>query len=178
MDISKLLTALLLLSFCVVYAESDIPEDFPEDPNYKPLEDQCLLFPMMRSDFKNWNSMGSAVFLTNKAVLAPETKNTKGLIHSKKPNSSKENWIVDVNLAIGREKVTDQLRAGDGVGIYYLKYIDEDDLDSNQNFFGYKDDFDGYGIFINTLSSQPDRKTKAKLVNISGFSNDGKKVKS
>lgn len=103
MKVSKLLTT-LLLSFCLVLAESEIPEDFPEDPNYKPLEDQCLLFPMMRSDFKNWNSMGSAVFLKNKAVLAPETKNTKGLIHTKKPNASKENWVADLNFAIGREK--------------------------------------------------------------------------
>ena len=45
------------------------------------------------------------------------------------------------------------------------------------NFFGYKDDYDGYGIFINTLSSQPDRKTKAKMVNISGFANEGRKVR-
>ena len=63
------------------------------------------------------------------------------------------------------------------MAIYYLKYIDEDDLDSMNNFYGYKDDFDGYGVFINTLSSQPDRKTKAKLVNISGFGNDGRKIK-
>ena len=63
------------------------------------------------------------------------------------------------------------------MGIYYLRYLDEGDLDSMNNFYGYRDDFDGYAIHINTLSSQPDRKTKAKLVNISGFPNDGKKVR-
>ena len=36
------------------------------------------------------------------------------------------------------------------MGIYYLKYIDDDES-SLSNFYGYRDDFDGYGIFINTL---------------------------
>ena len=57
---------------------------------------------MMRSDFKLWNSMGSAVFLKNKAIIAPEAKNTKGLIHTRNVNSNKENWIADINLGIGR----------------------------------------------------------------------------
>ena len=78
-----------LVSSCLVYAESEIPEDFPEDPSYLPIEDQFLIFPMMRNDFRLWNSMGSAVFLKNKAMLAPETKNTKGLIHTKRVNSKK-----------------------------------------------------------------------------------------
>lgn len=131
----------------------------------------------MKSDFKLWNTLGSSVLHKNYAVIAPETKNTKGLLHSKKPNANMENWMVDVDFAIGRAQVPDQLRAGDGMGIYYLRYIDEEDLDSMNNFYGFKDDFDGYGIFINTLSSQPDRRTKAKQVNISGFANDGRKVR-
>ena len=85
--------------------------------------------------------------------------------------------MVDIDFSIGRMQTNDQLRAGDGMGIFYLKYIDEEDLDSLSNFYGFKDDFDGYGIFINTLTSQPDRKTKAKQVNISGFANDGRKVR-
>ena len=45
----------------------------------------------------------------------------------------------------------DQLRAGDGMAIYYLKYVDDEDGSSLKNFYGYKDEFDGYGVFINTL---------------------------
>ena len=56
-------------------AESMIQEDYPEDPAFKPLEDQCLLFPMTKADFKLWNTMGSAVLHKNKAIIAPETKN-------------------------------------------------------------------------------------------------------
>ena len=131
----------------------------------------------MKSDFKLWNTLGSAVLHTNKAVIAPETKNTRGLLHSKKPNPNMANWMVDIDFSIGRAQNNDQLRAGDGFGIYYLRYIDEEDLESMNNFFGYKDEYDGYGIFINTLSSQPDRRTKAKQVNISGFANEGRKVR-
>ena len=61
------------------------------------------------------------------------------------------------------------------MAIYYLKYMDADETDGLDNFYGFKDDFDGYGVFISTLSSQPDRKTKAKLVSITGKSNDGMK---
>ena len=132
---------------------------------------------MTKADFKLWNTMGSAVLHTNKAIIAPETKNTKGLLHSKKPILKMENWMIDIDFSIGRMQSADQLRAGDGMGIYYLKYIDSEDPDSLSNFYGFKDDFDGYGIFINTLTSQPDRKTKAKQVNISGFANDGRKVR-
>ena len=102
MNTAKLLT-LLFTSVCIVSAQSEIPEDYPEDPNYKPLENLFLLFPMMRSDFKLWNSMGSAVFLKNKAIIAPEAKNTKGLIHAKNVNTNIENWMVDINLGIGRD---------------------------------------------------------------------------
>ena len=132
---------------------------------------------MTKADFKLWNTMGSAVLHTNKAIIAPETKSTKGLLHSKKPIQKMENWMIDIDFSIGRMQSADQLRAGDGMGIYYLKYIDSEDPDSLSNFYGFKDDFDGYGIFINTLTSQPDRKTKAKQVNISGFANDGRKVR-
>ena len=63
------------------------------------------------------------------------------------------------------------------MAVYYLKYMDEDETDALDNFYGFKDDFDGYGVFINTLSSQPDRKTKAKLVSITGFANEGRKMR-
>ena len=61
------------------------------------------------------------------------------------------------------------------MAIYYLKYMDADETDGLDNFYGFKDDFDGFGVFISTLSSQPDRKTKAKLVSITSKSNDGTK---
>ena len=105
---------------------------------------------MMRSDFKLWDAMGSAVFLKNRAVIAPEARNQKGIIYTKTPNTQVKEWMLDIDFSIRRDKVNDQLRAGDGMGIYYLKYIDDDDSSLN-NFYGYRDDFDGYGIFINTL---------------------------
>ena len=95
--------------------------------------------------------MGSAVFLKNKAILAPETKNTKGFIHTQKPNTVKDRWMMDVDFSIRRDRMGDQLRAGDGMAIYYLKYVDDEDGSSLNNFYGYKDEFDGFGVFINTL---------------------------
>ena len=62
---------------------------------------------MMRADFKLWDAMGSAVFLKNKAVIVPETKNQKGIIYTKNPNVQKDQWMLDIDFSIRRDKVGD-----------------------------------------------------------------------
>jgi len=39
------------------------------------------------------------------------------------------------------------------MAIYYLRNFDSGNPDNNKNFFGYLDEFDGLGIFINSLMS-------------------------
>ena len=67
-------------------AQNDIDERNALDPSYAPIENQFLIFPMVEKDFWNWGSQGSAVFMENKAVLAPEASGRKGLIYTTQPN--------------------------------------------------------------------------------------------
>jgi hypothetical protein len=85
-----MLTALRSFLSCLVLTLSVKAQDAAAvddrtntDPDFAPVEDMFLIFPMTEKDFWNWNSLGSAVFLQNKAVLAPEASFRKGLIHTK-----------------------------------------------------------------------------------------------
>lgn len=132
---------------------------------------------MLEKDFENWNSVGSAVFLENKAVLAPEASLRKGLIHTTRPNEFKDHWYAVLDFNIGREKVKELDKAGDGLAIYYVSNIDSINLDISNNIFGFTDDFDGVGIFVNTMKVMTKNKNaKEKRVAISSFANDGKVI--
>lgn len=134
---------------------------------------------MLEKDFENWNSLGSAVFLENKAVLAPEASQRKGLIHTTKPNEFKDHWYAVVDFNIGRDKVKELGKSGDGFAIYYVSSIDSANPDIATNNFGFSNDFNGIGIFINTVlvkTSVSASKQKHKLVAVSSFANDGTNV--
>lgn len=106
---------------------------------------------MTEKDYWHWNSLGSAVFLENKAIIAPEASSTKGLIHTRLPNTKTDHWYAIMDFNIGRDKVKEMNKSGEGMAIYYLRNFDSGNPDINQNFYGFQDDFDGIGIFINTL---------------------------
>ena len=75
-----------LLAIVAVKANNDLAlEEFDTDPPNLQVESQTLLFPMTSKDFDNWNSLGSAVFLYDKAVITPEATDRKGAIHTTKP---------------------------------------------------------------------------------------------
>ena len=42
-----------------------------------------LQHPLSNSTFKHWKALGSAIFLEDKAILAPEMRHGKGLIYNK-----------------------------------------------------------------------------------------------
>ena len=68
-------------------------------------------------------------------------------------------------------------KSGEGFAIYYVRSIDSTNPDINENFYGFVDDFDGIGIFVNTLQTKKVEKgDKRKLVSVSSFANDGKRV--
>jgi hypothetical protein len=80
------LSLLIFLSFSPVYSADTAKFDLPKtDPNFRPIEDQFLIFPLTTKDYNNWNSVGAAVFLKNKAVITPGLAYMKGNIHTTKP---------------------------------------------------------------------------------------------
>ena len=132
---------------------------------------------MTEKDYWRWNSLGSAVFHENKAIIAPEASSTKGLIHTRQPNTKTDHWYAIMDFNIGRDKVKEMGKSGEGMAIYYLRNFDSGNPDINQNFYGFQDDFDGVGIFINTLQTQkPKKDDSRKLVSVSSFANDGKRM--
>ena len=112
-------------------AAQDLNERPDTDPAYAPIENMFLLFPMLEKDYWNWGSAGSAVFLENKAVIAPEASNRKGLIHTTQPNPKPDHWYAVLDFNIGREKVKELNKSGDGLGIYYLRNFDSGNPDMN-----------------------------------------------
>jgi hypothetical protein len=42
-----------------------------------------LQHPLSNSTFKHWKALGSAIFLEDKSIMAPEIRNGNGLIYNK-----------------------------------------------------------------------------------------------
>jgi len=68
-------------------------------------------------------------------------------------------------------------RSGDGLAIHYVKDLDLENPNLMSNMYGFTNEFRGEGFYINTQMSYPDRRTKKKLVQIFGHTNQGKNVK-
>ena len=62
-----------------------------------------------------------------------------------------DRWNAIIDFNIGRDKAPEHGHSGEGLAIYYLRNFDGGDPDINQNFYGFVDEFDGIGIFINTM---------------------------
>ena len=180
--LQKILGASLLLLSSQISAQSDINERSASDPLFAPVEHQYLIFPMVEKDFWHWGAQGSAVFLENKAVISPEASGRKGLIHTTQPNTKKNHWMAIMDFTIGRDKVKEMNKNGDGLSVYYLRHFDSGNPNNSENFYGHVDDFDGIGIFINTLQTEGRNNEKSgtvhrsKRVNISSFANNGRRV--
>jgi hypothetical protein len=71
-------------------------------------------------------------------------------------------------VTIGNQDQTQ--RGGNGMGIYYLRTLNKEDI--GQSLFGYSKKFDGLGIFLNTLLS---KSVKGADTNnyVQGFIGDG-----
>ena len=83
--------------FCLINANIQkmviANDDEFSDCHGGPEENQCLEFPMIGESFKSqWNSLGSAIFFKNKAVLVPEISGAKGAIHTTYLTLDKEKW--------------------------------------------------------------------------------------
>lgn len=97
------------------------------DPNFRPLEDQFLIFPLTTKDYSNWNSVGTAVFLKDKAVITPGgLKHLKGNIHTTKPIQADyiDAWEAHLDIEMGQEDTTDVGMGG--LALYYLRNVEPD----------------------------------------------------
>ena len=115
------------------------------------------MFPFIKKDLENWQTLGSAVFLTNKVVLTPEAINRKGIIHTTKPLSKDHTraWVAIVDVEIS-SKEENKLGSG-GLGIYYVRNLDEKvDMSSP---FGFTNKFDGAAVVVNTGMRTKDKTT-------------------
>ena len=97
------------------------------------------------------------------------------MMHTTKPNPKPDHWLAHVDFKIGNKEYPH--RQGEGMAIYYLQEIDAENPNLLNNFYGFTNNFRGFGVFINTAMSYPDRKSKKKVVQIFGFTNDGKNMK-
>ena len=56
-----------------------------------------------------------------------------------------------MDFKIGRDKVKEMNKTGEGMAVYYLQNFDSGNEQNTQNMYGYIDEFDGIGVFINTV---------------------------
>jgi hypothetical protein len=82
--------------------------------------------PITKREFENWETMGASVLMKNKIVVVPELADRRGAILAKNPVPVKEKWILDMAITIGKEE--NSQRGGNGVGIYYLKGVNKDEV--------------------------------------------------
>jgi hypothetical protein len=86
------------------------------------IPEHYLDFPVSRKDFANWRTVGAAVILRNRTIIAPETRDKKGILYNAIPNKLVRDWMLDVEVEIGNRK--ESSRGGTGVALFYVKNID------------------------------------------------------
>ena len=96
---APMLVFILAAFISLLNAEADVQET-NYDPQFAPIEEQYLMFPMTEHDFENWNSLGTGVFHQNFAVLVPEIPNKAGLMVTKNTNPKPDHWyaILDYDV--------------------------------------------------------------------------------
>ena len=113
----------------LVQAESNV-EETSHDPQFAPIEEQYLMFPMTEHDFENWNSLGTAVFHQNMAVLVPEIPNAAGMVVTKNTNPKPDHWYAIVDYDIdSAPSVNSKFKRQVKLDVYYLRSFDVYDPD-------------------------------------------------
>ena len=127
--------------------------------------------PFAEADFDRWEQAGSSVFTKNKIVLNPAIKDSKGAIFNKNNVvlGTYHDWIIDLKVNIGNDAQTS--KGGNGMGIYYLRSLNKEDIGTS--LFGYSKKFDGLGIFLNTLLSKGVEGSPTNHNYVQGFVGDG-----
>ena len=57
-----------------------------EGLHFKVMPLQFIDYPISRKDFNNWRTVGAAVTMRNKTVIAPEARDKKGIMYNIHPN--------------------------------------------------------------------------------------------
>lgn len=67
------------------------------------------------------------------------------------------------------------MRGGTGLGVFYVKSVDQEHVSHKESIFGYTNRFEGLGIYVNTvLKGEGSTGKKGEVLTaIQGFVNDG-----
>ena len=110
------------------------------------MPDFLLDFPLLHSDFANWNTSGSAVFQRSELILNPDIKNRAGLLYHPRPVESPQ-WAFEFKVKTTNRARTQ--RGTDGFAIFYLR--DVPSKEARGIHFGYTSTFDGIEVVFDTL---------------------------
>lgn len=116
--------------------------------------------PITHKEFDNWETYGSSLFQKGRIIVVPEVADTRGAIVSKKFTNHRDSWIADIKVRIGNDNQS--LKGGNGVGIYYLRDIDQSEVATG--LFGYTKNFNGLGIVMNTILQKSDGDKYANFI--------------
>lgn len=67
--------------------------------------------------------MGNAFIHKNKIVIAPESKDRKGIIYAKSPNPYENAWVADIEVKIGNKD--NSFKPAGMFAIYYLRSMEK-----------------------------------------------------
>jgi len=142
-----------------------------QDLSYKIQENFYLGFPSEKKDFQNWGAIGSAFLHKNKAVIVPQSVNSKGLLYTLN-TYDKTNWMVDMEFKLENEVKTN--RGGAGFSVFYLSELDLGKY--KDTVFGYSNIYDGLCVLFNSVLRTTDPQLNKAANLIQGIKNEGKEV--
>ena len=96
-----------------VSAATDYQATSGEALHFKIMPEHYIDYPISRKDFSNWRTVGAAVTMRNRTVIAPEARDKKGIMYNVHPNQLVRDWIVEVEVEIGNKKQSS--RGGTGL---------------------------------------------------------------
>lgn len=78
--------------------------------------------------------------------------------------------MLDLEVNVGNDRRTS--RGGTGLGIFYLKNVDQ--VSHKESIFGYSNRFEGLGVYLNSILKSESRGANREINNaVQGFWNDG-----
>lgn len=108
------------------------------------MDDRFVLHhPLSNSTFKHWKALGAAIFLEDKAILAPELRGGKGLIYNK-DTFNLDSFQIEVDMSI-HNKDHSSLSRGD----FHLYLLRDNPMKSASEYAAGLDGlFDGLHVHI------------------------------
>ena len=101
-------------------------DGFDKELRYSPSHDHYFESPLIKKDFTHWKTSGNTVFLKDKLVLVPQSRDGRGSMLATTPNQFNKAWIAELEFHIGNEH--QQSRTNSMLAIFYLKDVENADF--------------------------------------------------